>query len=139
MGELNEDRIRGRLNDISQSISRLRQILAMDREAFLADQDSQDIARSRLLTAIEAALNLCFHVAAKKLRRVPEEYAQCFTILAEANLISRTLAERLGAMARFRDLLVHLYWNVDYGQVYDILPNNLEDLEDFATETSTWV
>jgi len=139
MGELNEDRIRGRLNDISQSISRLRQILAMDREAFLADQDSQDIARSRLLTAIEAALNLCFHVAAKKLRRVPEEYAQCFTILAEANLISRTLAERLGAMARFRNLLVHLYWNVDYGQVYDILSNNLEDLEDFATETSTWV
>jgi len=49
MGELNEDRVRGRLNDISQSISRLRQILAMDREAFLADQDSQDIARSRLL------------------------------------------------------------------------------------------
>jgi uncharacterized protein YutE (UPF0331/DUF86 family) len=139
MGELNEDRVRGRLNDISQSISRLRQILAMDREAFLADQDSQDIARSRLLTAIEAALNLCFHVAAKKLRRVPEEYAQCFTILAEANLISRTLAERLGAMARFRNLLVHLYWNVDYGQVYDILANNLEDLEEFAADTSTWV
>jgi uncharacterized protein YutE (UPF0331/DUF86 family) len=139
MGELNEDRVRGRLNDISQSISRLRKILAMDREAFLADQDSQDIARSRLLTAIEAALNLCFHVAAKKLRRVPEEYAQCFTILAEANLISRTLAERLGAMARFRNLLVHLYWNVDYGQVYDILANNLEDLEEFAAETSTWV
>jgi uncharacterized protein YutE (UPF0331/DUF86 family) len=139
MGELNEDRVRGRLNDISRSITRLRQILAMDREAFLADQDSQDIARSRLLTAIEAALNLCFHVAAKKLRRVPEEYAQCFMVLAEANLISRPLAERLGAMARFRNLLVHLYWNVDYGQVYDILSNDLEDLEEFATETSSWV
>ena len=139
MGELNEDRVRGRLNDISRSVSRLRQILVMDREAFLADQDSQDIARSRMLTAIEAALNLCFHVAAKKLRRVPEEYAQCFTILAEEDLISRTLAERLGAMARFRNLLVHLYWNVDYGQVYDILSNNLQDLEDFSTETSSWL
>lgn len=139
MGELNEDRIRTRLDDISRSISRLRQIRAMDRQAFLADQDSQDIARSRLLTAIEAALNLCYHVAAKKLRRVPEEYAQCFTVLAEANLISPALAERLAAMARFRNLLVHLYWNVDYGQVYDILQSDLNDLEDFATEASSWI
>jgi uncharacterized protein YutE (UPF0331/DUF86 family) len=139
MGELDEDRVRAKLNDISRSISRLREIVALDREAFLVDEDSQDIARSRLLTAIEAALNLCFHVAAKKLRRVPEEYAQCFSFLAEANLISHTLAERLAAMARFRNLLVHLYWNVDYGQVYDILSNNLEDLETFATETSGWV
>ena len=111
----------------------------MDRQAFLADQDSQDIARSRLLTAIEAALNLCYHVAAKKLRRVPEEYAQCFTVLAEANLLSPALAERLAAMARFRNLLVHLYWNVDYGQVYDILQSDLNDLEDFATEASGWI
>lgn len=126
------DRVRLKLEDISASLNRLRRFRDMDREAFLADEDSQDIARSRLLTAMEAALNLCYHLAAKGLDRVPEEYAQCFTILADASLIDSSLAERLARMARFRNRLVHLYWAVDYSEVYDIILHDLEDLSSFS-------
>jgi len=134
--KLNHDRIRSKLDDISRSLARLRQLRSSGRGAFLANEDSQDIARSRLLTAIEAALNICYHIAAKKLHRIPEEYAQCFLVLAEAGLISSELAQNLGKMARFRNRLVHLYWDIDYGQVYDILAEDLDDLEAFMTEVT---
>jgi uncharacterized protein YutE (UPF0331/DUF86 family) len=111
----------------------------MERGAFLADQDSQDIARSRLLTAVEAALNLCYHVCAKRLERVPDEYAQCFKLLGENDLIPVDLAARLAAMARFRNRLVHLYWDIDYGQVYDFLAEGLEDLEAYSKHAGRWV
>jgi uncharacterized protein YutE (UPF0331/DUF86 family) len=129
---LDHDRIRSKLNDISKSLDRLRKFRSLSREEFLENEDSQDIARSRLLTAIEAALNVCYHIAARKLRRVPEEYGQCFPILAEAGLIPIDLASRLTAMARFRNRLVHLYWDVDYGAVYDIVSADIEDLALFA-------
>jgi uncharacterized protein YutE (UPF0331/DUF86 family) len=129
---LDHDRIRSKLNDISKSLDRLRKFRSLSRKEFLENEDSQDIARSRLLTAIEAALNVCYHIAAKKLRRVPEEYGQCFAILAEAGLIPIDLASRLTAMARFRNRLVHLYWDVDYGTVYDIVSADIEDLALFA-------
>ncbi len=35
-------------------------------------------------------------------------------------------------MARFRNLLVHVYMVIDLGKVYEILTNNLSDLEKFA-------
>lgn len=129
---LDRNRLRGKLGDISSSTARLQALLAEGREAFLQNPDSQDIARSRLLTAIEAALNICFHLCARQLEQVPEEYAACFQRLGENGLIPAGLAGRLARMARFRNRLVHLYWDIDYGEVFDFLPDGLTDLREYA-------
>ncbi len=84
---------------------------------------------------MEAALNICYHACARRLRAVPEDYAQCFVLLAEARLLPSDLAERLSSMARFRNRLVHLYGDVDYG----FLPGGLSDLEAFARHTALWL
>ena len=111
----------------------------MSREAFLADEDSQDIARSRLLTAIEASLNICYHATARYLQRVPEDYAQCFILLAEAGMIRKELGDRLSSTTRFRNRLVHLYRDIDYGQVYDFIQADLDDLEMFSQQVASWL
>jgi len=36
-------------------------------------------------------------------------------------------------MARFRNLLVHVYWKIDYDQVYEIMTTRLDDLRAFRT------
>ena len=129
---LNPDLVRTRCAEIEESVSRLERFRSMSREGFLADQDALDIACYRLLVAIEAALALCFHVSAKRLRRVPEEYAECFGILRDAGILTADLAGHLQQMARFRNLLVHMYWKIDYGQVFEMLRHNLGDLRAFA-------
>lgn len=63
---------------------RLEQLRIMPRERFLTDQDAKDIACYRLLVAIEAALALCYHVSAVRLKVVPDEYAACFGVLEGA-------------------------------------------------------
>ncbi len=35
-------------------------------------------------------------------------------------------------MARFRNMLVHVYWAVDYERVYAILQEDLDDLRAFV-------
>ena len=129
---LNQDLIRTRCQEIEDSLARLEKIKIIPKENFLRDRDLQDIACYRLLVAIEAALGLCFHVAAKRLKKVPEEYAECFAILADAGIIPRELSESLQRMARFRNLLVHMYWKVDYGTLYEVLQNNLKDFRLFS-------
>ena len=130
---LNPDLIRTRCNEIESSLGRLEHIRSLTREQFLTDQDTQDVACYRLLIAIEAALALCFHVSAKRLQKVPEDYAGCFDLLREAGILSAELAGRLQQMARFRNLLVHVYWKIDCHQVYDVIQNRLQDLRDFST------
>jgi len=99
----------------------------------LNDRDEQDIASYKLLITIEAALNVCYHVAAKRLKKVPEEYTECFEILSDAGIIPIDLSERLQKTAPFRNLLVHMYWKIDYGTLYEIIQNNLKDLNQFSS------
>lgn len=129
---LNQDLVLTRCREIEESLDRLNEIARKPRELFLTDRDLQDIASYRLLVAIEAAISLCYHVSAKRLKKVPEEYAECFAILAEAGVITSELCERLQKTARFRNLLVHMYWKIDYNAVYDILHDSLNDLQRFS-------
>ncbi|MBU2621183.1 MAG: DUF86 domain-containing protein [Proteobacteria bacterium] len=129
---LNEELIRSRCQEIADSLVRLESIGEKTKEVFLNDRDIQDIASYRLLVAIEAALNLCYHIAAKRLKKVPEDYAECFAILSEADIIPLELSERLQKTARFRNLLVHMYWKIDYGTVYDIIQYGIKDLRSFS-------
>lgn len=73
---LNEELIRSRCQEIEESLGRLESIGEKTKEEFLNDRDAQDIASYRLLVAIEAALNLCYHITAKRLKKVPEDYAE---------------------------------------------------------------
>lgn len=128
---LNPDLIRARCAEIDSSLARLEEFRRLSRDQFVSSQDTLDVACYRLLIAIEAALALCFHVSAKRLHQVPEEYAGCFSGLERAGLIPVDLSGRLQQMARFRNLLVHVYWKIDYGQVYDVIATRLEDLRAF--------
>ena len=129
---LNQEIIRSRCQEIEDSLKRLEQIKGKSKEEFLKDSDMQDIACYRLLIAIEASLNLCYHVAAKKLKKVPGEYAECFTFLVDAKIIDPELGSRLQRMARFRNLLVHMYWKVNFDTLYEIIHNQLDDLRHFS-------
>ncbi len=129
---LNVDLIQSRFADIRQSVERLERMQELSRAAFLADQDTLDVACYRLLVAIEAALQMCFHISAQRLQRVPEAYAECFALLGEAGILSPGLSARLQRMARFRNMLVHVDWDIDYDQVYDVLQCHLDDLTAFV-------
>lgn len=129
---LDADVVRGRCTEIEQALDRLARIRATGRAAFLADPDAKDIACYRLLLAIEAALALCYHVSARRLKRVPDDYAGCFAGLSQAGVIPTDLSSRLQRMARFRNLLVHVYWEVDYNRVFDVLETDVEDLRAFT-------
>jgi uncharacterized protein YutE (UPF0331/DUF86 family) len=129
---LDRDVVRSRCAEIEESLARLEALRSMPVEQFLADQDARDIACYRLLLSIEAALALCYHTTSRRLRQTPEDNAACFDALSTAGIIDAALSERLRHMARFRNLLVHMYWKVDYEKVYDVLQHSLEDLRAFS-------
>lgn len=129
---LNPDVVRARASEIEDSVARLERFGRIPLEEFTSNQDSVDVACYRLLVAIEAALALCYHVSARVLRKAPEDYAGCFAALQEAALVPPDLATRLQRMARFRNLLVHMYWKLDSRRVHEIIAHDLEDLRVFV-------
>ena len=131
---INPNLVATKISEIQQSLERLDSITSKGRDVFLTDPDLIDSAKYRLITAIEASISICNHIIARKFKRVPESYSDCFTILHECSVITADLAERLGNMARFRNMLVHIYWEIDDEKIFDILTSDLVDFENYIKE-----
>ena len=132
-GKFNLDLLRLRAQEIRRAVSVLAGYSNLSREEFVSDQMVVDVAKYRLLVAIEAAASMCTHIAARQLGEAPSSYAQCFQVLASSGIISPELAERLAAMARFRNLLAHVYAEVDDSRVWEVLQSDLGDLENYLS------
>ncbi len=126
-----------RCEEIKGSLIKLNRLGKLSREEFLDNEDAQDIASYRLLVAIEGCLDLCYHISSKKLDKLPEEYAACFGNLEEAGILPSELTEKLKNMARFRNLLVHRYWEVDYALMYEFIQNDLGIIKQFISIIQT--
>lgn len=129
MNEVTLDRVRELTGHIRNTCRELRAIAAEGSDRFLADSKTRNSAKYLLIVASEAALDLCNHLAAKKGGRAPEDYADCMTILEEIGVLDPDLRQRMSHMARFRNLLVHVYWKVDDREVYRVIREHLSDFD----------
>ncbi|PJF47666.1 MAG: DUF86 domain-containing protein [Chloroflexi bacterium] len=129
--EVDPIRVRELVGAITDAIHRLRELGAMPEAEFLADFRNTESAKYLFIVATEAAIDLCNHIVSRQGGRAPESYADCFTALADLGLIDDDLSLRLRRMARFRNLLVHLYWRVDNSRVYEAIHTSLSDIEGY--------
>jgi len=74
---------------------------------------------------------MCNHVISRNGYRVPEDYADTFKVMEEVGAFPFDFSEELKNMAKFRNRLVHLYWEVDDSQVFEILQSKLGDFKRF--------
>lgn len=124
-------RVRDLLARIEARLSRLEPYGRRSVEDFLSDDEAVAAAKYYLLTAIEDALAVANHIIASEGFRGPTDYADSFRILVEQDIVASDLGRRLEAMARFRNLLVHVYADVDDARVHGFLRSDVTDLEAF--------
>jgi uncharacterized protein YutE (UPF0331/DUF86 family) len=136
MRQIDKARIRELLGNIADAQRRLRELGQLPEVQFLADFRNTESAKYLLIVATEAAIDICNHIVARQAGRAPEDYADCFTVLVELQIIDANLADRLQRMARFRNLLVHLYWKVDNQRVYQIIQTALNDLDEYRQQVA---
>lgn len=128
---VDREKVLEQLRRLDADLRKLREKAQLSRDAYLADSDTQDVVERRLQTATECCLNIGNHLIATLELPVAEDYASVFTSLATGGIIPPDVAEGMADMARFRNLLVHLYWRVDPAQVHQSLPQRIATLETF--------
>ena len=121
-----------RLAKLEQLLQDLRRLAKLDRDAFLADRAVQAQAERWLHLAAECTIDLANHLIADRGWRTPTTNRETFQILAENKVLSSDLANRMEGWAGLRNILVHLYLQVDLEILSDILRNDLHELESCA-------
>lgn len=87
---------------------------------------------------LHRALEGVFHISAHILSRIPgaqaTEYKELAQKLGEYGIVEKTFAtEKLVAMAKYRNRLVHFYAEITPEELYGILKNNLGDFDIFLS------
>jgi len=132
--EVDKERIVFLIGEIEKAVSILKDYREEEIEALISDLRALGSVKYYLILAIEACVDICNHIIAKEHLDVPESYSECFKILGDRNIISKELSEKLINMAKFRNLLVHLYWKVDDEKIYEILQSELGDFDEFIKQ-----
>ena len=126
------DKIDGMIRRLEEYTTFLRDIVQQDRATFLADPRSIGSARYYLQVSIETCINTASDILAAKRLRAPQDYKDSFTVLNEAGILPDELTETMRELAGLRNLLVHVYWDVDDDAIYEGIRAELADFDAFV-------
>lgn len=135
--EFNPDKVRKIISEMVAAIQRIEDLKRLTPEEFIADPHKVGSAKYNLIVVIEGAVDLCNHIIAKNKLRSPEDYADTFRVMEEKGFFDSEFANSLMQMARFRNRLVHLYWDIDDAEIHRIIQARLEDIRRFLKELGT--
>ncbi len=134
---IDRESLRAQLKRLRSALERLRDLRAVDREAFVSDFKVYGLAERYLLLALEACFQACNVLVASLGLRRPEGYQDLLSAVAAQNLIPRPLAYRLEALTDLREALLYEPDTLDHALLYDHLSQRLAALEEFAEAMGT--
>jgi uncharacterized protein YutE (UPF0331/DUF86 family) len=128
-----------RLSRLEGVLRDLRQLAVTDRTTFLSDRGLQAQAERWLYLAAECALDLAHHLISDRGWKTPASYREAFQILGSEGVLQPVLAETMERWAGLRNVLAHLYLDVDQGRLHEILTGELDSLEEYSAALSRTV
>lgn len=117
----------------------LRELGEAPLEEFAATFFLHAAAERGFQVAIQSALDIGAILLAEAGADIPAEYRDIFPKLSEIGVLPEALAARLVAMAKFRNVLVHLYLEIETERLYQYIQNNLDDFGEFSQHVGEYM
>lgn len=127
------------VSEFRKNVARLKKLSQLKREDFLSDPDKIGSTKYHFIVAIESSIDMCNHLISRNGFRVPEDYADTFRVLAEEGAFGKEFSNELVKMAKFRNRLAHLYWEVSDQQLWDILSSRQADFKQLLESLSEFI
>jgi uncharacterized protein YutE (UPF0331/DUF86 family) len=126
-------------SEVLSALQRLEDLGKLSEAEFAADPHKVGSAKYNLIVAIEGTVDLSNHIISKNRFRTPEDYADTFRVMEEKGVFDTEFTSSLIQMARFRNRLVHIYWDIDDAEIYRIIQTRLQDIRRFLREMGSYL
>jgi uncharacterized protein YutE (UPF0331/DUF86 family) len=124
---VNETMVLKKLSELEEYHKQIVEVSNATINEYQKDWRLQRIVERTLQMMIETCSDIAGHIISDRKFRVPNSYAETFEVLRENGIIADTLFDTMRKMAKFRNIVVHHYDNVDAEIVVGILKRNLSD------------
>lgn len=129
--EFDRNKVDEKLLFMSTCLNKLKKLQQLDKNTFIDDFTKVDSSKYLLQVSIEAMLDISSHLIARNRWGKPKDNKEHFQILCDNGIIDNKDVVIYFNMAKFRNRIVHMYFNISDEMIYDIVQNNLEDFERF--------
>jgi len=128
-----------RLAMIEKHVERLKEVgRNLSYESFLVNDETQAVVERRLHVCLEALIDLGLRIVSHLGLEKPERYRDLPVILVRGNVIPNNEREVFEKMISFRNVLVHLYAELDPARVYEAL-QKVDDIRRVASHIANFV
>ncbi|NSW75224.1 MAG: DUF86 domain-containing protein [Candidatus Atribacteria bacterium] len=121
---VDKERITFLLGEIEKALSILKEFQKEEKAKIIGDPKILGSVKYYFIVVMEGCIDVGNHILSREHRGVPESYADVFTALGQNGVLPDSLAQNLAHMAKFRNLLVHLYSYIKFSNtVFKMLTN----------------
>lgn len=130
--------LRRRLRALERRLRVLRELRGHGRDAFVHDEAVQDRVERNAELLAQSCADIALHILSASGTAAPETYGDAVRAVAPLIQLPSELTERLAAAVRLRNILVHMYLDIDHGRLFDEL-DWIDDMERFAVLVDQWL
>jgi uncharacterized protein YutE (UPF0331/DUF86 family) len=128
----NIDKVTLRLQKLEDFVGSLKSYQGITVEKLETDKMLCSAIERQLELACESVLDIARLIVADQRLGIPEDSKGYILVLGKAGILDADFANTFASIAGFRNILVHMYLDIDYGQVVDKINNRLGDFEIFS-------
>ena len=133
-----QDKILRKLNFMQKCIAYLKSV-DTDSNNLDMNYGLRSAVERNFQLAIESAIDIGEIVISEEGFERPQDYRSVFLILGRNGIIPKEFAEDFSLAAGFRNVLVHIYEEVDSSLLDVFLTERLDDFDKFARHIATYI
>ncbi|MDL5157649.1 type VII toxin-antitoxin system HepT family RNase toxin [Actinomycetospora termitidis] len=127
-----------KLRRIEELLAVLEGFLPLDGGVLRTDLRTALAVERALSLVVELAVSVNGHVVVALTGRAPETYAASFERAEELGVFGPELSRALVPSAKMRNILVHMYLEVDHDIVAAAVPLAVEQYRDYVRQVARW-
>jgi len=139
ISSLNIKRITDLIGFIEECLNEMRTFHGISQEEFLSDKRNPAYVESYLRRALEAVFDIGRHILTKTYGFKELEYKKIAKELGNRGIVTTELSEKLFMMAGYRNRMVHFYSEITPLELFQIVNNNLGDIEEFLRQIRKFI
>lgn len=139
MGPVDRSLVLRKISEIENYQKQIGEFSGITVEDYKKDWKVQRIVERTLQMLIETCVDIADHIISEAGMRLPTSYADTFKVLFENNVVDSGLFTSLEKMAKFRNIIVHQYEEVDAEVMVLILKEHLIDFQRFKEAILTYL
>lgn len=127
-----KEKIARKIASMRKYVDFLRSCQPLPREKLAIDYALKSAIERNFQLVIESSLDIAEILISAGNMEKPEDYRSTILILGKHGIIPPDFAERFAKAAGLRNILVHIYEDVDVDKLYDYLQDNLADFDEYV-------